>query len=125
MVSRVYVLTLASGSVATDVTVGHNSSLRGDRWNRLLFQGPDNKIDEIELVPKSESLDFKYHESSQRSRDALAAEPNTQIESFEFYTDENGSQWAYYLQTDESNIIEYQFEDHSYTEYNTRAVYPR
>ena len=126
MARRVYVLTLASGSVATNATVGHNSSLSWDGFSRLVYQDPSDKIVEIELLLSAldpESSTFKYHSISQNGREPLAAEPNTHIASYDFYALGNSTQWVYYLQTNKSNIVEYRFEDHDYTMYNTRVIY--
>lgn len=127
MARRVYVLTLSSGSIATNATVGHNSSLGVDRLGRILYQNPSNRIVDIELVVQRESAGFKYHESSQDGREALVAAPNTHITHIDVYTDadENASpsEPRFYLQTNESNIVEYRFEGHNYTVYNTQVIY--
>lgn len=122
MASRVTVLTLASGLVATKATVSHNSSLKLDGIGRLLYQDPSNKIIEIDVIEQPESSVFKYHESSQYGRDALAAEPNPRIESYGFVTTENVTEWVFYLQTNASNIVEYRFDD-DFTVYTTRVIY--
>lgn len=119
MARRVYVLALASGSVATNATVGHNSSLSWDRDSRLVYQDPSNKIVGIELSlsalhPESSTF-FKYDSISQNGREPLAVEPNTHIVSHR--------KWVYFLQTNESNIVEYRFEDRDYSLYNTRVIY--
>lgn len=124
MASRVNVLTLASGQVATNATISHNSSLCMVGAGRALYQDPSNKIIEIEAVlGQPESSGFKYHESSQDGRDALAAEPNTRIESYGFVTEGTVTQWVAYLQTNASNIVEYRFDDNDYTLYTTRVIY--
>lgn len=125
MARRAYVLTLSSGSIATNAIVGHNFSLEVDRLSRILYQDPSSRIVDIELVGPPESVFFKYHESSQDGREALVAEPNTHIERVPYYTDGNASpsESRFYLQTNESNIVEYRFEGHNYTLYNTQVIY--
>lgn len=123
MASRVNVLTLASGPVATNATVSHNSSLSMVDNGRLLYQDPSNNIIEIELIGYSETSGFKYHESLQDGRDALAAEPNTHIEHYGYLTENNVPQYVFYLETNASNIVEYRFDDHDYTVYTTRVIY--
>lgn len=125
MVGWVYVLTLASGAATTNATVGHNSSLSMDIMRRILYQDPSNRIVEIELVHdrEAEFADFKYHESPQEGRDPLTAAPNTRIQSDSFQTEKNDRSSVYYLQTNGSNIVEYRFDDDSYTVYSTRVVY--
>lgn len=49
-------------------------------------------------------------------REPLAAEPNTHIARY-------GVKWVYYLQTNESNIVEYRSEDRGYSVYNARVIY--
>ncbi|MCJ1430517.1 hypothetical protein MMC29_008435 [Sticta canariensis] len=107
------------GPFATNVVVGHNSSLSWDSFGRLLYQDPSNKIVEIETRLQSELSGFIYHESLQEGREALAAEPNTHIRSA-FNSHGNISRPVYYLQTNASNIVGFEFEGHNYTEYKTR-----
>ena len=120
---RVHVLTLASGPVATNIAVSQSTALTGDGFARLLYQNPSNKIIEIETVLDAEFSSFTDHENEQDGRDALVAEPNTHMGSFNFDTQLKGSEWMFYLQTNDSNIVEYRFDDHSYTLYNTRLIY--
>lgn len=117
----VYVLTVASGLVADSAIVSHNSFFEADRIGRILYQDPSNKIIEIESESDSETtFSFIYHESSQDGREALAAEPNTKMSSFCAGDD---AHCVFFLQTDENNIVEYQFEGHNYTTYSTRVIY--
>ncbi|MCJ1267004.1 hypothetical protein MMC22_006889 [Lobaria immixta] len=114
------------GSIATNVTVGHNSSLETDSFRRILYQDPSNKILDVKLDGSvAEFADFEYPESSQDGRNALAAEPNTRTASLRYHTDGNArpSGSAIYLQTNESNIVEYRFEGDDYTAYKTRVIY--
>ena len=120
MVGLLCVLNLESGPFATNAVVGHNSSLSWDSFGRLLYQDPSNKIVEIETHLQSELSGFISHESSQEGREALAAEPNTHIRSA---YNSHGNISRYYLQTNASNIVEYEFEGHNYTEYKTRVIY--
>lgn len=81
----VYVFTLVSGPIATDTTVGHNSSVQADGWGRMIYLDPSSRIVniswEVQKSKKASSLDFTNPESSQSGRDALAAKPNTAFRS--------------------------------------------
>lgn len=122
MAKRVYVLTLLSGAVATNATVGHNSSISWINGVSVLYQDSSNKIVAIQLEGRSETVDFIYNERMQDGRYALAAEPNTRAKSFRIYQG-NVMKYVYFLQTNKSNIVELRFKDNSFTEYTTRVVY--
>lgn len=122
MARPIYVLTTVSCPSATNITVSHNSSLMGDGHGQLLYQDPSSKIVLIKLELQPKFSDFKYSENL--GGDALVAEPNTRIELFGIYDEGNTTQWVYYLQTNESNIVEYKLtEDKNSTVYNTTVVY--
>lgn len=76
--------------------------------DRLVYQDPGNKVLSLKLRGVSESLDFVYDESIEYGGYALAAEPDTRIDCFGLFR-QNPGQPVYYLQTQENNIAQYQF----------------
>lgn len=78
---------------------------------------------EITVKSYAEFSSFKYHESPRDARDFLFAEPNTQIEGYGIRNERNLDQWMYYLQTNESNIVECRYDDDDSVMHITRVVY--
>lgn len=66
-------------------------------------------------------MGFTYPKSSQDGMNARAAEPNTYIGCLLAHSDRN--ERLFYLQTNESNIVEYRYGDDNFPVYTTKVIY--